>query len=120
MSVEDNRKLWVESLRSGDYKQGVEYLYNPNNNTYCCLGVLCKVYEDTTGDTLPRRESGGFKAYEQHLEDFPKVREWVGLASYEGEINDIGTALTTLNDSGNCTFNDLADIIEEEPDGLFL
>jgi hypothetical protein len=35
---------WVEALRSGEYKQGTEYLLNRCNGTYCCLGVLCVVY----------------------------------------------------------------------------
>lgn len=32
---------WVEALRSGKYEQGPHKLHNKDNNTYCCLGVLC-------------------------------------------------------------------------------
>ena len=36
------KKVWVEALRSGEYKQGKGMLYRPEE-THCCLGVLCKV-----------------------------------------------------------------------------
>ena len=32
---------WVKALRSGRYKQGEGYL--KDGDTYCCLGVLCRV-----------------------------------------------------------------------------
>lgn len=34
---------WVEALRSGDYRQGEGQLHNNDNDTFCCLGVLCVV-----------------------------------------------------------------------------
>ena len=34
---------WVEALRSGNYKQGTNYLNNRDENTFCCLGVLCEI-----------------------------------------------------------------------------
>lgn len=38
------KKKWVAALRSGKYKQGEYNLYDShNNNSYCCLGVACKV-----------------------------------------------------------------------------
>lgn len=37
-----NRKLWIESLRSGKYKQGYGLLRDINDN-YCCLGVACDI-----------------------------------------------------------------------------
>lgn len=33
------KKKWVAALRSGKYKQGMHVLYNPDKETYCCLGV---------------------------------------------------------------------------------
>jgi hypothetical protein len=32
---------WIKALESGKYKQGTQVLCNANDNTYCCLGVLC-------------------------------------------------------------------------------
>lgn len=36
-------RRWAKALRSGRFKQGSFNLYNPNDNTYCCLGVACKI-----------------------------------------------------------------------------
>ena len=44
-----NRKIWVDALRSGEYKQGQYTLRRcravppPYSYKYCCLGVACKV-----------------------------------------------------------------------------
>ena len=45
-----NRKIWVDALRSGEYKQGQYTLRQhsrglapPYSYKYCCLGVACKV-----------------------------------------------------------------------------
>ena len=42
---------WLEALRSGEYKQGREYLRQSNKDTvlYCCLGVLCDLHRKATG-----------------------------------------------------------------------
>lgn len=34
---------WVKALRSGKYKQTTGSLHNTDSNSYCCLGVLCRV-----------------------------------------------------------------------------
>ena len=34
---------WIKALRSGKYKQGRLRLYNPKEDTYCCLGVAGKI-----------------------------------------------------------------------------
>lgn len=34
------KQEWLAALRSGNYKQGRECLYNPDNKSFCCLGVL--------------------------------------------------------------------------------
>jgi len=36
------KKKWVEALRSGEYKQGKEQLYDSEGH-YCCLGVAAKI-----------------------------------------------------------------------------
>lgn len=37
-------KVWQRALRSGKFKQGSPVLYNSNCDSYCCLGVACKVF----------------------------------------------------------------------------
>ncbi len=36
---------WVKALRSGDYKQAYGRLHDTTTGGFCCLGVLCKMYE---------------------------------------------------------------------------
>ena len=49
MSPELKQK-WIAALRSGEYIQGKETLYNARADTYCCLGVLCRVAGIEIGD----------------------------------------------------------------------
>lgn len=42
----DFKAKWVAALRSGEYKQGVSYLWNEEKDSFCCLGVagvLCGI-----------------------------------------------------------------------------
>src|SRR5687768_4898762 len=43
------KQKWVKALRSGKYQQGRGYLKQKNHLTnqfeYCCLGVLCDLYD---------------------------------------------------------------------------
>ena len=34
---------WIAALRSGEYKQGKNRLHSNEDNSFCCLGVLCEV-----------------------------------------------------------------------------
>lgn len=34
---------WVKALRSGDYAQTTSSLRGRNDDSFCCLGVLCEV-----------------------------------------------------------------------------
>ncbi len=38
----ETKEKWVDALRSGRYKQGVDCL-RTHDDRYCCLGVLCDV-----------------------------------------------------------------------------
>lgn len=123
MSVQENRTKWVAALRSGNYSQTSHVLCDGRGG-YCCLGVLCDIYEEETGETLPKEESGRYKVSEETLLDFPQIQEWVGLKGTQGEFAtraDINfRLLTTLNDEwDDWDFNKLADFIESEPEGLF-
>lgn len=45
---EQLKKQWVEALRSGEFSQTTGRLRD--NEGYCCLGVLCALVADQTGD----------------------------------------------------------------------
>lgn len=51
---EDFKQRWIAALRSGEYKQGDGFLHNPNDGTYCCLGVACRAagHEPETDDDM--------------------------------------------------------------------
>lgn len=100
------QKTWIKALRSEEYQQGSGRLYNEITDTYCCLGVANKAcnLKETNDACL--------------LDTFSKL----GLTSYSGHISENytrHTLLTTMNDSGDFTFNDIADFIEQNPELIF-
>jgi hypothetical protein len=44
------KKAWIKALRSKKFKQGQGALRS-HDNEYCCLGVLCTVFQELTGRT---------------------------------------------------------------------
>lgn len=99
---------WVKALRSGKYKQGQGKLYRDGNDSYCCLGVLCKI------SGRPWNKSG------ETLADAPQVVEWAGIGDTRPFVDGtslIGIGLITLNDAGvglvgPLTFDEIADVIQ--------
>lgn len=112
---------WVAALRSGKYQQGRNML-RPNDNQFCCLGVLCDIsglgkWEDERGDDITFYTVG-----EDTSETVlpATVRRWAGMRHYEGEFTEkdqlgvpVIQKLSGLNDSGRWSFEDIADIIEK-------
>lgn len=121
------KKIWLEALRSGEYKKGVGCL-RANDNTFCCLGVLCDLYAKehpsqviwSTPDINGHKEFRiGIYSVEKGI--LPKdVARWAELKFRSPSIKpttaDNGTLnlyLTSLND--NCTtFDKVIKVIEEQ------
>lgn len=83
-------KKWIAALRSGKYRQGIEFLKHGNRygTRYCCLGVAKELF--------------GLRAEPDHaLVDFGWMDE------------EVQTVLTKMNDSGH-NFTQIADHIESE------
>ncbi len=114
--MNDNMKLVIKALRSGEYAQTKESLQDDHG--YCCLGVMCAVFEKETGRTLGRDGDTGHMEGED-LDAQEGVRRWVGLSDSEGR-NTIDQSLVLLNDSQGYTFSEIADFIESEPEGLLV
>lgn len=96
----DVKEKWVAALRSGEYEQGTRML--SRDNKFCCLGVLCKL-------------SGlEFSPERGYLPD--SVVKWAGLDSISpGVVKDgVTDSLAYLNDVKGLTFNQIADLIEEQ------
>jgi hypothetical protein len=115
-TMNDNMRKVLVALRSGEYEQGVEALQC--GNAYCCLGVMCAVYERETGAEIKRTERGHIEG--DDLDDQEGVAEWVGLAPYKSGASNPQGALIDLNDDENYTFSQIADFIESEPRGLLV
>lgn len=125
------KKLWVDALRSGEYKQGYNAL-KPSNETYCCLGVLCDVHRKVTGegdwravDAVSMNSNGaatciGNYAYvssdgkENEALDLPIiVKEWAELLSISVPFReDTECSLNAINDSKRYSFQKIAALIE--------
>ena len=126
VSPEEARKLWVEALRSGKYNQTKNVLRDIDDQgvptAYCCLGVACEVYVETTGRGRWIPDSSVFSAgdsFEQSTTIMlpPIVQNWLGLATTAGAFDEGGNTLIEVNDGGS-TFDEIADIIENKPDLL--
>lgn len=112
------KKIWVEALRSGKYKQGRRKLHVVDapcgEHTYCCLGVLCELAEKSGICSMSINE--GTYGYDGATTLLPNsVMEWAGLNYAGGELNKDGefTSLVKLNDFKEMDFVSIADIIEK-------
>ena len=114
--MNNNAKLWVEALRSGEYEQGSGWLQD--GNRYCCLGVACIVYEKQTEAILSRDDDGVLNSCQYLGNDYCEVKQWLGLRDSVGGFHR-DSNLASLNDEGK-TFGEIADVIESEPEGLFV
>ena len=146
--LNDNAQKWADALRYGEYEQGQEALFemtgvNADRPQYCCLGVACDLYAKAhpdKGKWVQSRKwflmefvtNSGTSAVGLPLE----VSDWLGLArlgkyfpnqygqfskliadnAYDTSVNQ---TLTTLNDEEHFTFEQIADVIESLPEGLF-
>lgn len=128
-----NRARWVEALRSGEYKQVKGALRGVNRDGdpvgYCCLGVACELASKE--GVVERRENaygspGDLFYGDSESTALPHpVRRWLGIGidgdlkeevRYESApgIEDHTQTLIGLNDSVGYTFEQIADVIEND------
>jgi hypothetical protein len=103
---------WLEALRSGKYKQGINTLRSRSNDKteyrYCCLGVLQMVVGgETENSNLP---TGGWLT--KHNISF---RDAVGDFAVAPLLESLGDTAANCNDCG-IPFEEIADAIEKELD----
>lgn len=124
---------WLDALRSGDFKQGDSYLKRMNGGVmcHCCLGVLCEVmgFEQIQGDNgtvfiyggkeetevLPFGSDNFYSKNFKKNGALPNRDEWTPelVKKYSGKSFGYAPSLTELNDSGEFTFTEIAEIIED-------
>ena len=122
------KRLWLEALRSGEYEQGRGHLQR--KGTWCCMGVACDVARKNGVhlDVSPVIHECGLPDCErQGDEDWvtydgepglppDAVNEWAGVSLQHVALNTPLGAKTfvTLNDQIGYTFDQIADLIEEQ------
>lgn len=106
--------LWVNALRSGEYKQGRNRLktdfLDDRDSLFCCLGVLCDLHAKETGN---KWQNGSYLGDAKGLPI--EVRKWAGLKNRGTASKHI--SLVYLNDNFK-SFSQIADYIEENSDTL--
>jgi hypothetical protein len=102
------KQKWLEALRSGKYQQAKDTLRNESR--FCCLGVLCDIHAQETGNSWSEDNR-----YLLNFEALPEdVVRWAELNSDDPEVRDgynRASALSQLNDWGY-SFAEIADLIE--------
>ena len=101
------KEKWVAALRSGEYKQTRHVLRNitPENEGFCCLGVLCDLWDNKAWDEVKGIETRmSFQGWEGGIPT--PVRESLGLTlSHVQE-------LVHMNDYDGASFDTIAGHIE--------
>lgn len=126
VQLTDAQRAWVDALRSGKYEQAQGALAPLGENDepvgFCCLGVACEL-ANAAGVPLRTNRAATFEGYSRTYDDdaavLPtSVREWLGLATSSGVYGE-SMQLTARNDEG-VTFAEIADLIEQHADALFV
>lgn len=117
------KKLWIDALRSGEYKQGTGRLSTVDEagiTRMCCLGVLCDLYIKRTGKGVWRKDDDSelrcfIYSYGTSSSLPPReVVKWAGLDTDRGMK---GINLDSMNDGigqPRHSYAEIANVIEEK------
>lgn len=121
---QDIKQKWIDKLLSGEIVQGHGRLRTVDNKM-CCLGVLCELYREETGngewildgDHYTFSPPGGFLGESNYPPE--SVWKWAGLKSASpGDKDGIPLALHNDGDRGRdiepLNFVSIANIIKED------
>jgi hypothetical protein len=124
-----NQKKWIKALRSGDYNQTTGYLHTDEGS--CCLGVAAQEFIPTfldfgfrvvVAEVPASYDSVRCTSYSGESKSAPEyVVDALGLYSEEGDpsgFTSMKESLVVLNDRGK-SFNEIADILEANPEDYF-
>lgn len=115
----DIAERWAAELKSGKYKQTRRHLKDIDG--YCCLGVLCEIYLEETGDGNWIEADYTFQNFVTKSETssgvLPTVvKDWAGMRTFNGGFNS-SRALASDNDEG-LSFSKIANTILKYKDEL--
>lgn len=101
--IKKDIQKWTKALRSGKYKQSKHSLQNKDG--YCCLGVACEVFVENYNRCENGYLSGGTPLLSNGAPFF--------LIELQGDFSiKTETDFIELNDRGDFTFDEIADMIE--------
>lgn len=119
------KQKWIDALRSGEYAQTVGVLkekFSNGKDAFCCLGVLCDLYaKETSAEWIYNRRLGRYSFLE--MVDLPPrdVEKWANIDSDEEFVHKdeqglviSSNTLYDFNDLHGLTFEEIADIVEEQ------
>jgi len=125
------KKKWLDALRSGKYTQCRAVLKKTSDSdpspSFCCLGVLCDIYinehdgvewkHDVYSNTI--QFSDNFPpddvivwAYNGH--EHKRKSDNLGEQAFQIKHNGFNLNLWQLNDVNKKSFNEIADVIEDQ------
>ena len=134
------RKRWIEALRSGKYERSTSMLRHKSYG-FCCLGVLCDISNLGNWELQENSDHYRYVIDEQRHSSFlpEQIVNRIGTSGtvdFSFEVEKISNettrkeirvtsgainlcSLSMLNDHG-FTFEQIADLIENEPQAFFL
>lgn len=142
MLTKKQKEEWIAALRSGEYEQGQNALYDPKSNRYCCIGVLIKInglplkpQSDWIGEYMwlqsYNHKQINLHVNEKRFSEFALFEEIFinhnqidfgkyGQITYKKctgifgiTITDTATGLSNLNDECDWSFLQIADLLED-------
>ena len=111
------RTLWIEALRSGKYKKTQAMLRSKKRNAFCCLGVLCDVYDPSKWvDPIVEEDMAPDDCVKYITSNnFPPLEVLRSIGLKDDGMYD----LCILNNSFHYTFDQIADELENNPERYF-
>ena len=101
------KKIWLKALRSGKYRQTRSSLRT--HEGYCCLGVLAEV----SGDFASHKYEYSYN-YKFFHKDYGQAHDASTTCLPEEYLpSPLQNVLITMNDIHGCSFEEIADFIEE-------
>ena len=103
------KKQWIKALRSGKYTQGPGELCNTQDNTHCCLGVLCEVAIKENHKIIRTKEGHYNLNKKMSVDD----RLDKAMLIHFGLDSKTQIQLIEMNDENRLSFKEIANYIEE-------
>ena len=116
------KELWIEALRSGQYKQGrcrlrrqSDPYFGAHDSNWCCLGVLCDVVDPTKWIPPEASKMGEIDWYQYGSTGHDLASETLpsDLMATVGLSAGLMSALIVKNDTDGWNFDKIADWIQE-------